>query len=107
MNPTASGLTIEMKRKFLITGIVVGCLLTLGPVLSMLGTVFGMHRAFDQLGKGGMHDPEQLSAEIGSVLFYSIAGWIALPIGMLLLGFCIFCLMRQRQVPPPLPAADQ
>jgi hypothetical protein len=95
-----------LKRKLLVAGIVIGGLLTMGPVVGMLVTVFGMQRAFDELGQKGVKDPGQLSAEIGSVLSATFAGLVALPIGMLLTGFCIFFLIRQRRLPPPLPPAS-
>jgi len=93
-----------MKRPLLISGIVVGSLLTVGPFVGMLGTVFGMQRAFDTLGSSGIKDPERLSAEIGTVLYSTVAGVVALPIGLLTLALCIpFLVLDYRKTPPPLP----
>lgn len=93
-----------MKRPLLIFGIVVGGLLMLGPLVGMLGTVFGMQRAFQDLGSSGVHDPERLSADIGTVLYSTFAGFVAFPIGLLTAGACtIFLVLDYRRTPPPLP----
>ncbi len=93
-----------MKRPLLIFGIVVGGLLMLGPVVGMLGTFFGMMRAFQDLGSSGVHDPERLSADIGTVLYSTFAGFVAFPIGLLAAGICtIFLVLDYRKTPPPLP----
>lgn len=92
-----------MKRGLLTAGIVAGIVLMLGPFLGMLGTVFGMKRAFDTLGHNGVPDPSELSANIGEVLVSTAAGFIACPIGIAMLVVCIVQLEKARRVPPPLP----
>ena len=93
-----------MKRPLLISGIVVGGLLTLGPLVGMLGTVLGMQRAFQELGSSGIKNPGNLSSAIGEVLVSTFAGLVALPIGLLMASICIVLLVRDcRKTPPPLP----
>lgn len=93
-----------MKRPLLITGIAVGALLTLGPFIGMLLTFFGMHRAFQTLERTGMKDPGALSADIGTVLYSTAAGLVALPVGLIVLSLCIVLLvLDHRRMPPPLP----
>lgn len=95
-----------MKRPLLISGIVAGALLMLGPFIGMLATVFGMQRAFDTLGSSGIHDPQRLSADIGTVLYSTFAGIVAFPIGLVAASLCIvFLVLDRRRTPPPLPPA--
>jgi biopolymer transport protein ExbB len=47
---------------------------TLGPLLGLVGTVFGMIVAFMSLGKGGPVKPEELSAGISAALCITLAG---------------------------------
>ncbi len=92
-----------MKRGWLIAGIVAGVVLMLGPLWAMLGTVFGMMRAFVILGKSGVGDPVALSAGIGEVLMSTVIGFVACPIGIVLLIVCIIQLDKAKRLPPPLP----
>ena len=94
-----------MKRSYLITGIVIGTILALGPLWGMLGTMFGMMHAFTVLGGNGVSDPRALSDSIGVTLFATVAGVIACPIGLALLVTCIVRLVRQRKQPPLVPPA--
>ena len=95
-----------MKRGLLIAGIVAGILLMLGPLWGMLGTTFGMTRAFTVLGQSGVVDPSDLSASISRVLISSVAGFVACPIGIVLLIVCIVQLQKTGRVPPPLPPVE-
>ena len=96
-----------MKRGLLIAGIVAGFVLMLGPLWGMLGTVFGMARAFAVLGSSGVGDPSQLSASIGGVLISTAAGLVACPIGVILFVVCIISLDKARRAPPPLPPVER
>lgn len=93
-----------MKRALLLAGIVIGCLLTLGPFLGLIGTVLGMMNAFTTLGEQGVSDPAVLSASIGEVLVSTAAGVVAAPIGAVILVVCIVVLIRSQRKPPPLLA---
>jgi biopolymer transport protein ExbB/TolQ len=90
-----------MKRRLLISGIVIGSLLTLGPLWGLLGTALGMTRAFDILGSSGVSDPQQLSNAVGTTLVSTMAGAIACPIGILLLTVCIPLLVLLKKTQPP------
>ncbi|EDY15809.1 hypothetical protein CfE428DRAFT_6662 [Chthoniobacter flavus Ellin428] len=94
-----------MRRKLLITGIVVGGLLFLGPVFGYLGTLFNMMGAFQDLSGSGISDPRALSAHIGNTLLATVLGVIACPIGLVLLVPCIVLFVRdKKQLPPPIPS---
>jgi hypothetical protein len=90
-----------MKRKFAIAGIVIGALLTLGPLWGFLGTMFAMNSAFSGLAGKGISDPHALSSTIGGVLFFQMFGIIACPIGITL---CIICVFQISRTPPPVPS---
>ena len=92
-----------MKRGLLIAGIVAGVLLMLGPLWGLLGTAFGMHRVFAELGKAGIGEPSVVSASIGEVLICTAIGFVACPIGIGLLVLCIYQLEKAKRIPPPLP----
>jgi biopolymer transport protein ExbB/TolQ len=71
-----------MKRKTkLISWLVVGIILALGPIWGMIGTVVGMVLAF-----GNLADPQpetgELASNISLALYTTAAGWIACPIGI-------------------------
>jgi biopolymer transport protein ExbB/TolQ len=96
---------MKTKRRFLIAGIVAGSLLTLSPLFGLLGTVFGMTRAFATLGNTGIADPTALSNSIGTVLLSSALGLIMCPFGVILLTVSIVFYSRLRAAnPPPLRA---
>ncbi len=44
------------------------------PMFGLLGTVSGMIKAFDKIGKGGMGDPELLAANIGEAMITTAYG---------------------------------
>jgi flagellar motor component MotA len=93
-----------MKRSHCIAGMIVGGLLAASPLLGLLGTVFGMTRAFHTLGETGISDPHALSNDIGVTMWSTMVGILLLPIG--LVGFTvslIFYLRARDPVPPPLP----
>lgn len=69
-------------KKAMIIG---GALALCGPTLGVLGTVIGMMRSFDVIGKSGPADPEVLASEIGVTLL-STAGGIYIG----LIGLVIF-----------------
>jgi biopolymer transport protein ExbB/TolQ len=100
----ASRTDMKAKRRFLIAGIVIGSFLTLSPVFGVLGTVFGMTRAFSVLGKAGVADPQALSASIGTTLVSTAAGFALCPVGVVVLVLSIVFYSRLRaSTPPPLP----
>ncbi len=61
------------------------------PMIGLLGTVFGMIRAFSTLGTSGIGDPSKLSTAIGEVLIATASGLlIAIP------AFFSFYWLRNR-----------
>ena len=92
------------KRRLLITGIVIGSLFTLSPLFGLLGTVFGMTRAFNTLGSSGVADPQVLSASIGTTLLSTAVGFILFPVGIVIVTLSLIFFLRLRvSSPPPLP----
>jgi len=74
-----------MKRKTkLIIWLVVGIIFALGPIWGMVGTVAGMVSAFGHLSQT---EPqvEVLANDISLALYTSVAGWIACPIGVVII----------------------
>jgi biopolymer transport protein ExbB/TolQ len=94
-----------MKRQLTIAGIVVGAILALGPLWGMLGTAFGMQRAFATLAGQGIGDPRALSSSIGAVLLFQAIGFIVCPFGIALCIFSVIKLNALHRNPPPLPPA--
>jgi biopolymer transport protein ExbB/TolQ len=71
-----------MKRKTkLIVCLIVGIILTLGPIWGMMGTVVGMLLAFGNLGQP-QPQAEALASNISLALYATAAGWIACPVGI-------------------------
>lgn len=90
----------------------------LGPVLGLMGTVFGMVHAFRNLGDNGVADPKALSSGVAMALHSTMAGLILFPCGMVLFTVCMIliyqsppdergrtpeALRQATAVPPPLP----
>ena len=74
-----------MKRKTkLITWLVVGIVLALGPIWGMIGTVVGMVLAFATLAQP-QPQAEALVSNISLALYTAAAGWIACPIGIVVI----------------------
>jgi biopolymer transport protein ExbB/TolQ len=73
---------MKRKRK-LITWLVGGGILALGPIWGMIGTVVGMVTAFGHLGQASP-DTEILANDISLALYTTVAGFIACPIGILI-----------------------
>ncbi len=98
---------MKAKRRLLIAGIVVGSLLSLAPLFGMLGTVYGMIRAFNVLGNAGVADPRALAGHIATTLDSTAAGLFLFPFGVVILTLSIVFFARLREsTPPPLPQAD-
>lgn len=94
---------MKTKRRRLIAGIVIGSLLTLGPLFGMLGTVFGMTRSFQILGSSGVTDPQALSDSIGVTLLATATGLFLFPVGILILTLSLIFFARLHVSPPSLP----
>ena len=66
----ASGLEIQRASRFLV---IMDTIITLAPLLGLLGTVTGIMAAFDAVGQNGL-DPESVSAGIGEALIATACG---------------------------------
>jgi biopolymer transport protein ExbB len=64
-----------------ITMLVFGIILALGPIWGLLGTVLGMINAFGRLAESEA-EVTALSNDISLALYTTVAGYIALPIGI-------------------------
>jgi biopolymer transport protein ExbB/TolQ len=74
-----------MKRETkLIVWLVFGIILALGPIWGMIGTVVGMILAFGNLGQP-QPQAEALAGNISLALYVTAAGWIACPIGIVII----------------------
>lgn len=73
----------------------VGAWLQLLPLLGIMGTTFGMVRAFSTLTTHGAGDPAKLSAAIGEVLIATALGFWGGMIGFGFLGFAMFVQRNQ------------
>lgn len=85
------------SKKGPISLIVVGALLTLGPLWGLLGTVFGMIRAFGTIAQTGPATPEHLASDISVSLWSTVAGLAIAPIGLAALIGGIVWLVRMKR----------
>jgi hypothetical protein len=90
-------------QRFSVGGIVVGGLLTLGPVFGLLWTVLAVNRAFSLLGTTGIDNPKGFSDTVGGVLFGSATGLFLLPVGVIILALSVAVYNRNAPAPRPLP----
>jgi len=96
-----------MKRGLLIAGMVVGSLLALGPVVGLLGMMFGMTNAYHTLGQSGVSDPRALAQNIGTAMMFGVSGLFLLPFGLVVLVLSVVFFMRLKpETPPALPGRD-
>jgi biopolymer transport protein ExbB len=63
-----------MTTAIKITLILSGLLSVIGPAVGMIGTTTGMMGAFNTFGTSGISNPDQLSANISTTLFYTALG---------------------------------
>ena len=95
---------MKIRRRLTIAGMTIGALLMVSPLFGMLGTVFGMKRAFDILGMPGISDPSELSTSIGETLISTATGFLLFPLGAVILTLSLVCFLRLApSSPPPLP----
>ena len=69
---------------------IAGVICLFGPIVGMLGAVVMMTLAFHSLGANGIADPHMLAANVGSILWVTVAGLVLLVIGIVLLVVSLF-----------------
>lgn len=92
-----------MKKTLTTTGIVLGALLSLSPLLGLAGTACGMFRAFHTLGQSGVSDPRALATDIGMTLWLTAFGLMLFPLGLVVLILSVVFHLKRPSTPPPLP----
>ena len=79
-----------------ISMLVVGIILALGPIWGLLGTVLGMINAFGQLAESEA-EVSALSNDISLALYTTVAGFIVLPIGIVLIVVAVVNMSKGKQ----------
>ena len=79
-----------------ITMLVVGIILALGPIWGLLGTVLGMINAFGHLAESEA-EVSALSNDISLALYTTVAGYIVLPIGIVLIVVAVVNMSKGKQ----------
>jgi biopolymer transport protein ExbB/TolQ len=73
-----------MRRKSKLIGwLIAGIVLLLGPVWGMVGTFVGMLLAYCKM-EGTQASAEGLAGEMSLALYSTLLGWIAFPIGLVI-----------------------
>jgi biopolymer transport protein ExbB len=95
---------MKSKRGLARTGLIVGSLLTMAPLLGLAGTVLGVIGSFHELGRSGIADPNALSGQIALSLYSTAAGLFLCPIGVVVFTISLIVYAKRRPMtPPPLP----
>lgn len=76
-----------------------GGILCLSPLVGLVASVAGMTRAFGALASSGSGTPEALASDIGSSMAAVLAGFVAGPMGLLMLVGGVVWLVRRRNRP--------
>ncbi|VGO17853.1 hypothetical protein PDESU_06455 [Pontiella desulfatans] len=77
--------------------VVLGSILSFGPVLGILCTIIAMVSAFQTIGGQGVEKPEALAEEMGFALTSTAIGILLLPIGVILLVIGIRGMIKQQK----------
>lgn len=86
-----------MKRdNKLIAWLIVGAILALGPIWGLIGTVVGMLMAFNHLGEGSP-EVDVLATDISIALYTTAAGYVAFPIGAVIIIVVIVKMSRNKK----------
>jgi len=100
---------MKITPRLLTAGILIGILLTLAPLFGLLGTIFGVERAFETLGTSGHNNLASLSHSIGMAQIPTVAGLLLCPFGIVILALSIYHCFRTPPaspttlVPPEMP----
>src|SRR5258708_18082856 len=94
-----------MKRALKWSFITSGGIPLLGPVIGLIGTVFGMVGAFDTLGSSRVANTDKLSSDIGVTLISTASGFFIGLIGLIFFMVCLIYWLCTRSTPQP-PATN-
>jgi biopolymer transport protein ExbB len=72
-------------------------------MIGLVGTVFGMRKAFGELGSSGIGDPAALSGHIGEVLVYTACGFIISVVAFIVLVGALIRFFTLPKVSDPTP----
>lgn len=76
-NPNTLEIQIEYEVKRLESGLtIIKNIASIAPLLGLLGTVYGVYKAFEQITQKGLGDPTVFSGGISIALITTIAGLI-------------------------------
>ena len=76
-NPKTLEIQIEYEVKRLESGLtIIKNIASIAPLLGLLGTVYGVYKAFEQITQKGLGDPTVFSGGISIALITTIAGLI-------------------------------
>jgi hypothetical protein len=93
-------------RRRWVVGVIVGSVMCGGPVLGLLGTIFGLLHSFGAVSQPSVHPAMKstmLASGISSSMWFTAIGLGMLPVGVLVLGISIWRLIAARSA---LPAGD-
>ena len=94
----SSAAELERKKTFWMRAIWGAiALFLIPPFLGLLVTIFGMRKAFSELGNNGIGDPAALSAHIGEVLIATACGLIFSLPGLILFIVALIRFLCCRQ----------
>ena len=88
---------MKKNTSLLVSGVIVGLLLSLGPIW---GFVYTRLFILADLDSSGVANPQALALDIGHGLMIGVAGFIACPIGLVILALSIVFLVRKPSLAP-------
>jgi biopolymer transport protein ExbB len=74
-----------MKQATINRLFILGAILTTGPIWGLVGTIIGMISAFIGITTFGQSDPLLISGGINFALYITVAGTLALPLGVVII----------------------
>jgi len=72
----------------------VGAIFCLGPLWGLLGTMLGMTRAFGRMAESTAAEPAALAADVSLAMWAMIVGWLAIPLGTVIVIAAIIWIIR-------------
>jgi biopolymer transport protein ExbB/TolQ len=90
---------MKTKRKQWLFGwLISGIVLALGPVWGMIGTTVGMISAFAKVAESGSAQPAALADNVGMALYATFIGYLACPIGLVIIVVTLIKLSKETPV---------